>query len=486
VTAASRTCDVLVVGGGPAGATMGWALARRGVGVVVLERTRFPREKVCGDFVEPRGLKLLEAMGCLPALERSPRLPITHVAMFLASACAYRGRIPFYGGSLDLPAHGYIVPRDELDTELLSAAKRAGAIVFEDTAATAIERQRGRIAVAARQGGRSVTFKSRLVVGADGAHSIVARHAGLLREDPRYVAVSQRAYLDGVSVDTGEAAFFFDRDLFPGYGWMFPMPDGRANAGVGVLAETRSRWGLAVPQIFQAFLDKLRAAHPGCAKARLASKPLGGIVRTYGCAGPNHFDAGVLVGDAGCFVDPMTGEGITPAMESALLAAPVVAGAVGGGRAEAASLAAYETAFRRHFDPSMRYLDFCAAVMRNRWLADYWIAAVARGCRHAREDGEFARVAGAGFGGLDVQPLDILTRIWIKAFEDAGAWWGDLGAFTSGWWQSLADDPAWHLGWASDVSQKWMTVAAALGRDDDPRRHGPATLTADACYERAQ
>ena len=97
MTSASRTCDVLVVGGGPAGATMGWALARRGVRVAVLERTRFPREKVCGDFVEPRGLKLLDTMGCLPALETSPRLPITHVAMFLASECAYRGWIPFYG-----------------------------------------------------------------------------------------------------------------------------------------------------------------------------------------------------------------------------------------------------------------------------------------------------------------------------------------------------------------------------------------------------
>lgn len=451
---------------------MGWALATRGVRVAVLERTRFPREKVCGDFVEPPGLKLLEEMGCLPALKASPRLPITHTAMYLASECAYRGPIPYYGRSPDLPAHGYIVPRDELDTELLSAAKRAGAMVFEDTAATAIERRQEGITIAARQGSRSVTFRSRLVVGADGAHSIVAKHAGLLREDPRYVAVSQRAYLDGVSADTGEAVIYFDRDLFPGYGWMFPMPDGRANAGVGVLAEARSRWGLTVPGIFQAFLDKLRAAHPGCAKARLASKPLGGIVRTYGGAGPNHFDGGVLIGDAGCFVDPMTGEGITPAMESALLAAPVVARAIGEGRADAASLAPYEAAFRRHFDPSMRYLDFCAALMRNRWLADYWIAAVARGCRQAGEDREYARVAGAGFGGLDLQPLEILTRIWIKAFEAPGAWWGDVSAFSSGWWQSLADDPAWHMAWASDVSQKWMTVAA--------------TLTADAYFARAQ
>src|SRR3972149_10202653 len=103
--------DVVVVGGGPAGAVTAWALAKRGVRVAVLERARFPREKVCGDFIEPRGLRLLEAIGCLEALEASSPLPITHVAMFLQSQCAYRGRIPFYGGTAALPPHRYHVAR---------------------------------------------------------------------------------------------------------------------------------------------------------------------------------------------------------------------------------------------------------------------------------------------------------------------------------------------------------------------------------------
>ena len=489
---AARQADVVVVGGGPAGATMGWALATRGVRVAILERTQFPREKVCGDFVEPRGLKLLRAIGCLPRLEGSARLPITHVAMFLEGQSAYRGRIPFYGSTPELPSHGYIVPRDELDTELLASAGRAGATVFENCAASAVERRDGQVTIAARHQGQPVVFRARFVVGADGAHSIVARSAELLREDPRYVAVSQRAYVDGVSVETGEAAFFFDRDLFPGYGWMFPMPGGRANVGVGILAEARTRWGLTVPQIFQAFIDKLRAQHPGCRRARLSSKPLGGIVRTYGCAGPNHFDGGVLIGDAGCFVDPMTGEGITPAMESALLAAPVVTSALEQGRTDAACLSPYEAAFRGYFDPSMRYLDFCAAVMRNRHMRDFWLGVVARGCRKAQQDETFARMAGAGFGGLNVQPLDILTRMWAKLVEDAGgesarlwldlvsgrapaapAWWHDVSAFSDGWWRSMFDDPAWHASWTSDVLEKWTAVSRALSSTADPRLHGP-------------
>lgn len=484
--------DVVVVGGGPAGATTAWALATRGLRVAVLERSRFPREKVCGDFVEPRGLKLLADIGCLSRIDAAPRLPITHVAMYLAGERAYEGRIPFYGGASHLPPHGYIVPRDELDTEVLNAARRAGAIVHEDCAATSVARDKGGVIVAARERGASRTFRARIVVGADGAHSIVARDAGLLREDPRHVAVSQRGYVDGVDLPRGEAAFFFDRDMFPGYGWMFPMSGGRANVGVGILSEARARWNLAVPVLFQHFVEKLRRQHPGCRRARLAGRPLGGIVRTYGSAGPNHFDRGVLVGDAGCFVDPMTGEGITPAMESALLATPAIAGLLDGARAGDASLSSYETAFRAYFDPSMHYLDYCAAVMRNRHMRDFWIAVVARGCRQAKDDPSFARAAGTGFGGLDVRPLDILTAMWAKLVEDSGretvrfwtdlasgrapsphAWLQPAGAFLDGWWRSILDDPAWHAGWTSDVFEKWRRVVDGLSRATDPRWSGP-------------
>jgi len=483
----------MVVGGGPAGATMGWALAKRGVRVAILERTEFPREKVCGDFVEPRGLKLLSAIGCLPRLERSARLPITHVAMFLEGRSAYRGKIPFYGSTPELPPHGYIVPRDELDTELLASAGRAGAAVLENCAASSVERRGGLMTISARHQGQPVTFLARLVVGADGAHSIVARSAGLLREDPRYVAVSQRAYVDGVSVETGEAAFFFDRDLFPGYGWMFPMLDGRANVGVGILAETRDRYRISVPALFQRFLEKLKRLHPGCGAMRLASKPIGGIVKTYGGGGPNHFAGGILIGDAGCFVDPMTGEGITPAAESALLGAAVIADALDQGRTDAAFLSAYERSFRAYFDPAMCYLDFVACMMRNRHFCEFWLRVVARGCELAMRDSAFAGAGGAAFGGLDIRPLDMVGRMWVKTtgllVTDAGrlaaavmtGQWsavtgiGDVGSWYSGWWGSLAEDPAWHARWLADIGRKWLRLPRTI-RLRDPRVRGPAHL----------
>ena len=489
-----RRYDVIIVGGGPSGAVMGWALAARGLRVAIVDRARFPREKVCGDFVEPRGLRLFRTMGCLAALEATHPLPITHASLFLGGRLAWGGRIPFYDGGADLPPHGYIIPREDLDHRLLNAAVDAGAELHEACHVEFVERRRGAMWVRTREGRGDGMLRAPLVVGADGAHSTVARCAGLYSYDPRHVAISQRAYADGVTLGRGEAAFFFDLDLFPGYGWLFPIAGGRANVGVGILAETVDRCGISVRQLLQDFLDTLRRTHPGCGGLRLASKPIGGIVRTYGAAGPNHFDGGILVGDAGCFVDPMTGEGITPAAESALLGAAVVAGALERGRADREFLRRYERAFRAYFDPAMQYLDFCACLMRNRRLGEFWIRAVTRGCELASADADFARVSGATFGGMDVRPLAIAAQLWTKAAAQCLTQSGriatelisgrsarlraaiaDFGHLQAGWWTSWVDDPVWHARWVTDVGRKWLGLMRASALRD-PRKAGPVEL----------
>ncbi len=469
---------------------MGWALARRGVRTLILDRARFPREKVCGDFVEPRGLRLFQTMGCLGELEASGPLAITHVNLFLNGASAYREHIPFYAGQTDVPPHGYIIPRSELDDRILATAVAAGAELRQGCQATGVERAGTRMVVRYRDGAGEQSVRATLVVGADGSHSIVARTFDLGMEDPRYIAVSQRAYVEGVETTHGEAAFVFDRDLFPGYGWMFPMSGGRANVGVGILAETRDRYQISVPALFNTFLGKLQRLHPGCQKMRLASKPIGGIVKTYGGRGPNYFDGGILVGDAGCYVDPMTGEGITPASESALLGAATVVDALEQGRTDAEFLSAYGRSSRAYFDPAMCYLDFVACLMRNRHFSEFWLGVVTHGCELAMRDPTFARLGGAAFGGLDVRPLDAISRIWAKGAGYAMAESGrlatdlaagrvrfmpgiaDLGRWYSGWWGSLAEDPAWHARWLGDVTRKWLRLPATT-RLRDPRMRGP-------------
>jgi geranylgeranyl reductase family protein len=491
MAARARDADVIVVGGGPAGSTLAWELARRGVCVLILERTRFPREKVCGDYVEPRGLRILQEMGCLERREASVPLPITHSATIVDWERCYAGAIPFYGVSEDLPPHGYIIPRDELDNAMLETAERAGADVHQETLVTAVTAASSGVVVEARRGAKRVQYRSHLIAGADGANSIVGTSAGVLVDDPRHTAVAQRAYAMGLDGGLGEAVFFFDHDLFPGYGWMFPLAGRRVNLGVGILSETRRRLDANVPALFVDFVERLRRLHPRCANLELCSAPIGGIVRTYGGAGPNHFDGGVLIGDAGSFVDPMTGEGITPAAESSLLAAPVLQAALEAGRFDARQLSAYETTFRAYFDPAMTFLDLCAAILRNRHLSRPWLKALARGCELAEADPAFARTGGSYFGGLDVRPFGIMAHVWVRVLQDLLLAWprllgglgrtgdsratsvGDLIEWQAAWSRSLVADPLWHARWAMDVQRKSVRLLSTMhGAGTDPRAAG--------------
>lgn len=484
--------DVIVVGAGPAGSTLAWALARHGVKTLVVDRAVFPREKVCGDYVEPRGLHLLETIGCLRSLQADGPLPITHSATYVDSTCLYRGRIPFYGRSDRFPPNGYIIPRHRLDHELVKAAEMAGAVVRQGEAVSHVTWDKRGVQVEARRRNGTETFHGRLVVGADGTHSVVAQHAGLLTKDPRHLALSQRAYAEGMAAELGEAAFYFDHDFFPGYGWVFPMAGGVVNLGVGILAETAKRRGVQVPQLFSAFVDKVRQTRPGCAKLRLVRPPIGGVVKTYGGAGPNFFPRGLLIGDAGSFVDPMTGEGITPAMESGLIAASVIQEALAQGRFDAEFLSAYEQRFRAYFDPSMVFLDLCAAMMRNWHLGDFWLSALARGCERSQADAGFARTVGAYFGGLDIDPMGIMAQVWLSFVADAATLlprsflaslqgqpnpvtvsMGDAMRWQMGFWESALHDPLWHARWLLDLQKKWLGFLSVARRfSGDPRALG--------------
>ena len=484
---------MLVAGGGPAGSVLAWALARRGLRTLVLERARFPREKVCGDFVDPRGLRILEEMGCLDELERLQPPRIDRTATYVEWERHYDGPIAFYGQDATLPSHGCAIRREQLDAAMLEAAAGAGAAVHEQTAVKDVQASAAGAEVIATRGGREVRYRARAVAGADGANSAVARSVGLAVEDPRRTVVAQRAYArtgDGEAPSATEV--FFDESLFPGYGWLFPAGDGTLNVGVGLLSETRRRTQSHMPALFEHFVARLRRRHPGAHDLELCSKPIGGVLRTYGAAGPNHFDGGVLVGDAGCFANPMTGDGITPGMESSLLASEALADALDDGEASTRRLAPYELAFRSRFDHSMAFLDLCAGMLRNRHMARPWLSALARGCQVAQQDQVFAHTSGSFFGGLDVRPFGILGQVWSRMLEDAllawprAAWMREQEeTSTPGTsprelleWQlalgrSALSDPLWHARWSLDVQRQWAhMLASASATARDPRAEG--------------
>jgi hypothetical protein len=225
---------------------------------------------------------------------------------------------------------------------------------------------------------------------------------------------------------------------------------------------------------------------------RLAGRSVGGVVKMYGGIDRNHFDGGLLIGDAGSFVDPMTGEGITQGMESALIGSQTVLDALEQGRFDATFLSRFDRDFRSYFDPAMLYLGLCAVMMRNWHFRKFWWRSTLQGFEKAQNDAAFARVSGSAFGGLNLQPQAIVAQIWLsifahlarggaraigdlisgRGFRSSGLV-GDIVAWETAWRCSLNDDPAWHYSWLADVARTLARALPTLLTTYNPRVRGP-------------
>ncbi|MFJ5261583.1 geranylgeranyl reductase family protein [Streptomyces sp. NPDC088387] len=325
-----NTADVIVVGAGPAGATTAYHLARAGLDVLLLEKTEFPREKVCGDGLTPRAVKQLVAMG----------IDISEEAGWLRN----KGLRIIGGGSrlqLDwpdlaaYPNYGLVRKRDDFDEQLARQAQKAGARLYErcNVGSALIDDRTGRITgVRAKLGEekREVTFHAPLVVAADGNSTRLSLSMGLHRREDRPMGVAVRTYFTSPRHEDDYLESWlelWDRRgpqdrLLPGYGWIFGMGDGTSNVGLGVLntsdsfkeldwREVLKAWCASMPEDWGYTPDNMTGPIRGAALPMAFNRQ------------PHYTKGLLLVGDAGGLVNPFNGEGIAYAMESGQIAADI-------------------------------------------------------------------------------------------------------------------------------------------------------------------
>jgi len=339
---ATRDADVVVVGAGPAGSAAAYHLARTGLDVALLEKTTFPREKVCGDGLTPRAVKALVAMG----IDTSEQAGWLHNKGLRIIGGGMRLEIP-WPDLASFPSYGLVRPRSDFDDLLARQAVKAGAVLHEATTVTGpeLEERTGRITGVTTKGeAGEVTYRAPLVVAADGNSSRLSLAMGVHKRDDRPMGVAVRTYYRSPRHDDDWLESWlelWDRDeqtgrerLLPGYGWIFGVGDGTSNVGLGIL-NTSTAWGqVDYKDLLKRWLDQTPEEWGFRDENR--TQPVRGAALPMGFNRQPHYTRGMLlVGDSGGMVNPFNGEGIAYAMESGEIAAETIAQALARPTADA-------------------------------------------------------------------------------------------------------------------------------------------------------
>lgn len=311
--------DVVIIGGGPAGSACAITLADSGLKVALIDKATFPRDKICGDALS------IDVVNQMSLLSEELAQSFTQLI----------NKIPSYGVKFFSPDHSslsiplkqvtaktrcaYVSPRIDFDNVLFQYAKSLQNIkCYENMPVDEIERTDHGIEV----GSKHLQLFAKIVIGADGAHSIVSKKLANIEVDKDHYSAALRVYYEGITGfnDDSLIELHFFKDIIPGYFWIFPLADNKANVGIGMLSSEVSKRKVNLKLMLQDLIatnPRLKDRFAG-ARALETVKgfglPLGSIKRKI------SGDSFLLTGDAAGLIDPFTGEGIANAIRSGRVA----------------------------------------------------------------------------------------------------------------------------------------------------------------------
>ena len=298
--------------------------------VLVVEKKQYPREKTCGDGLTPRAVKQLEDMGLAGALAGHHRFDGLRSIAFGKTLELQWPEMPGF------PRYGYVITRHDLDQLVAERAEKAGAVVWQGTEAVEPIREDGRVAgavVKRKDSGTTEEVRAHYTVVADGALSRFGRALGTSRRRDYPVGMAIRGYFESPRHDEPWIESHLDvRDaagaVLPGYGWIFPLGDGRVNVGVGLLSTFRDWKDINTSKLMDAFVGHAPKSWDIRPETSCGA-PTGGKLPMGLSVGPRTGPGWLLIGDAGGLINPFNGEGIAYAYETGRIAAEAIQGAAG-------------------------------------------------------------------------------------------------------------------------------------------------------------
>lgn len=330
MTSPAGEADVIVVGAGPAGSTTAAYLAQHGLSVTLLEKSQFPRDKVCGDGLTPRAVRHLVRLG-IDTSEDNGWIRNKGLRVYAGRKEPWHFDWPELK---DFPNYGLVRPRADFDNLLAEKAVASGAELIQGMNVTGaiLDDRSGRIVGVRTKTGEE--YRAPLVVAADGNSARLAISMGINKRDDRPMGVAVRAYYETPRSHDDYLESWLElwdgepgkSNLLPGYGWVFGMGDGTSNVGLGVLSSSKGFGKTDYRALMRTWLDAtpeewgFREENRKCA--------IQGAALPMSFNRQPHYGRGlVLVGDSGGMISPFNGEGIAYAMEAAEYAAAAIADA---------------------------------------------------------------------------------------------------------------------------------------------------------------
>lgn len=369
------TTDICIVGAGPGGAATALKLSYLGIPSVLIDKAVFPRDKVCGDAISGKVTTLLKRLDPV-ILERFHAMKNVQIDVWGIKFAAPNGKdidVPFYMNfdKEQDAAPAYVSRRMDFDNFLIDEVKRREDIqFFDNTNITTYTRNENGWLIEDKSGEFKVQCK--LLVQAAGAYNSFSRHHARLEKENKHYAGSVRAYFKNVGKmhEDNFIELHFVKDILPGYFWIFPLPNGDANVGLGMRSDHISNKKVNLKEALLRVVNENPKFKDRFANAEMEGKIVGYGLPFGSKKRPLSGDNYVLVGDAGHLIDPLTGEGIGNAMYSGFIAAELAEKCLAEQRFDATYLKAYDTRVARVLYSEMKLSYQLQRTLRYPWLSN--------------------------------------------------------------------------------------------------------------------
>ena len=350
----SQQHDAIIIGAGPGGSSAASFLAKSEIDVLLLDRATFPRDKTCGDGLTPRCVAMLDEIGVLSEVEKVSHR-INNARIFAPNGKSVETKLKPHG---KIPDYMLVSPRYLLDDILRRQAIHHGAQFAGETKVIDIQQHRSGVTVIAKQQRQEVHFEAKIAIIATGASLNLLKKTGFIETMPAPI-IAARAYYEGVRGISDSFDFHFDGVGLPGYGWIFPLGEGRANIGVCYMPGNKTRTPKNIKKMLRDFVE-LPSFHSMLSSATPTTEFKSYPIRTDFSTVRTYHGRTILIGEAAGLVNPLTGEGIDNALECGKIAAQYVEGWLKDDDFSEMRLAEYDQALRDQYQP---LFDFCSKII---------------------------------------------------------------------------------------------------------------------------